>query len=384
MDPSSNNSFGSFSSGGISGGSDFVGGGQPANNGLNAATNSVVADNGGAATNDFGAQVPGSSDAGARVFGVDNTDNVGINVDVNSGVAMPAQAGQPLQQQNQVLAQQIMQSQPYMVASGNGDVIFGGSELKKPKKGMIAIIVVTVIAIVCIAVGAWAWMFLNKEPEDDNKNADVSFEEFVSYVASGDISFNYDISTFNAMRTYAIDDFFEKSGTEEAARYFEKLDEMWQSIAKGRDFNASDWDGANVISSDLEALAVYMRRNATEEDVLLRKYIEGGDEALRVYNVNYYDSNNNSWSDTLLSYMASWDDYAKSLVGVFKSYIENGCVVNNKINYECLEKKGIYLQNAYRQLEFAKNNLIDYAADVEYEVKWRIEKITTIGEETNS
>lgn len=342
MDPSSNNSFGSFSSGGISGGNDFVGGEQPVDNGLNVATNSAVTDNGGAATNNFGAQVPGASDAGAGVFGATGiAPGVAVNASVGVGAASaPAPQAQPQMTQTQFSTQPQFPMRPQVVASGTGDVVLGGVEPKKSKRGLIVVIV---LCLMISVAGLVAYVFNRNTNRDTGSvqtlagNYREAFNEYANYILYGKDSLNDIENSYQPDVFYAI----WQAADEKDEAFFSRSRTLFDNVVKqlGNSGGNIDLVLFNSYASIFDFYYLYNTVPKVSSADILEKYLQSGKEATSEYINSSYKIFEES-SDLAQLYGQNQKEIDLLTLDQVDAAYSNGCIENSAINQSCFDSLG--------------------------------------------
>ena len=346
MDPSSNNSFGSFSSGGISGGNDFVGGEQPVDDGLNVTTNSAVTDNGGAATNNFGAQVPGASDADAGVFGATGiAPGAAVNASVGVGAASaPAPQAQPQMTQTQFSTQPQFPMRPQVVVSGTGDVVLGGVEPKKSKRGLIVVIV---LCLMISVVGLVAYVFNRNTNRDTGSvqtlagNYREAFNEYANYILYGKDSLNDIENSYQPDVFYAI----WQAADEKDEAFFDKSKVLFGNITNQlqKQENSIDFIAFNDYANTFDFYYLYNTVPKISSADILEKYLQNGKEAVSEYINSSYEAFEES-SDLAQSYGRGQKEIDLLTLDQIDIAHANGCIENGAINQSCfnsLEMKDI-------------------------------------------
>lgn len=336
MDPSSNNSFGSFSSGGISGGNDFVGGEQPVDNGLNVATNSAVTDNGGAATNNFGAQVPGASDAGAGVFGATGiAPGVAVNASVGVGAASaPAPQAQPQMTQTQFSTQPQFPMRPQVVASGTGDVVLGGVEPKKSKRGLIAGIIVVFFVFILAGFAVYYHVDNNVATVQTNaKSYREAFNEYANYILYGKESVNDIVEPVGNTTYYAV----WSAADEKNVDFFNEAEDLLE-IFKNWQERPHDELLESLIdrySDVFDFYYLYSVEPVVSSDRIMELYIDSGKDVATEYIKRNYKAFEES-SKLAQTYAFDQEKIDLSILEQIDVAYANGCIENNVFNQECL------------------------------------------------
>lgn len=273
---------------------------------------------------------------------------------------------QSMQSQPQPQPRSQFPIQPSPITSDSRDVMLSSTAPKKSKKGLI--IGSILITVFLIGIGAII-LFGNVITNNSIKN---SFENFVSYLMSD--RDDSSVWNFNPDDVYAMDIFFQDIGSREASKYFKELNNRWQTFSRNNIDNLNQ-QYLTTISGDLDILESYAAESIITKDEMLGQYLVEGQDILLAYTPNYYIENSYEPSMLASQYMAAWDDYLNGTINLFKSYTENDCIEQGKINNICVEDKNIHAQNAYGQLMSSEENLKYYAENIKDEVKMQTEKL---------
>lgn len=258
-----------------------------------------------------------------------------------------------------------------------------GGNSRRPKRGLLigGLIVIVVLVVVLVV-----FLVMGGGKGGNGTNSNVSFNDLINYITSGkesksDINDEYSITG----NYYFVDGW---STDEEKTTIYNKTKQLMDG------FSAGYKDGDNEILNNLVRSTkdlfdfVYAMNSkekiySTEATVTI---VKEGDEKGKQKLINHFafsGLDNNSYVKTFLEI---YNDYLNALASKIKVYRDNGCIVNNYFDDECLKGKtsetfedvNKYYLDAVRYYNLAEN----FVGNV-YNINNLMHGKTLMGEENN-
>ena len=305
----------------------------------------------------FGSFSSGGNSGGANGINVPNNGvTSGANPTVNSSQVNPGQAqgfvgAQPVRPAQPVVSgptqqprtvqspmQQPMQFQPQMVASGTGDILISSSQRKSPpKKKFIVSIVIVLVLIVIVSVVTFLWSN-NVDITKSSTNIEDSFNRYANYYFYGDEKDDDSWREFDSTKMTS----YYYTYLQSADTYldlFAKLKEkykLFQDKIKS-EFKSDLYDESYIdyYGMLLDFVAKYYTEQPLTRVDILNAYLNGGEESANKYikesasqfedignfsDLNYYDLSLKWGNENLL---------------LIKLYERQGCLTLDSIDYSC-------------------------------------------------
>lgn len=306
----------------------------------------------------FGSFSSGGNSGGANGINVPNNGvTSGANPTVNSSQVNPGQAqgfvgAQPIQSVQPVVSgptqqprtvqspmQQSMQFQPQMMSSGAEDVLLGsGAEPKKSRKGLIVGIVLAMLVLV--GVGAGAMLFSKKNTANEIAKSKDTFNAYANYLLFGDAVDNaIDVEINDAgSAVYALD--CENKTQAECKDFFEEAKKLLDNF---RNSNYKEGLSEESISevenyfSIFDEYYKYIVFGEMNDDAVLALYVENGYDGAIEYVENYYSDLINSDDTFLASYGNYGVEKTKILIDNIRELEQAGCIVDGQNDQKCME-----------------------------------------------
>ena len=334
MDPSN---FGSFSSGGNSGGA----------NGINVPNNGVTS-------------------------GADPTVN---SSQVNPGQAQGFVGAQPVRPAQPVVSgstqqprtvqspmQQPMQFQPQMMTSGTEDVILGsGAEPKKSRKGLIVGIVLAMLVLV--GVGILVAFSMGNMNGVSKEKGEQNFNIFANYILYEKTDDAQDLETEDTGQ-YALKGlaFYEH---DKAKEFYALAMKYWNSFVytyPEQDDNVSN--KINEVGNELTFLERFADNGLISNDRILEIYYNGDEDTVIEEYAKYYADFRQD-AEVFSDFMTIQDTYIGNIVQLLDLYSQEGCIVDAKEDAKCVEEKQLMNNEFYIDVVNVGRETAQYVSNVE-------------------